>query len=145
MAELIKEKSCGAVVYKLDEKGRLRFLIIKQKTGHFGFPKGHVEKNETEAETAMREVKEETNIDVDINTGFRVVSTYYPAKGVLKDVIFFLATPKTDNPIAQPEEVAEVHWCSYFNAKQLLTHRQNRNILRNAIVYIKKNRLTKNK
>ena len=143
MAELIKEKSCGAVVYKVDEKGKICFLLIKQKTGHFGFPKGHVEPGETEEQTAIREIKEETNIDVNINTAFRAISTYYPAKGVLKDVIFFLATPKSEKIIAQPEEVEVALWCNYFYAKKLLTHRQNKNILRNALIFIKKNKLTK--
>ena len=145
MAELIKEKSCGAVVYKVNEKGKICFLLIKQKTGHFGFPKGHVEPGETEEQTATREIKEETNIDVKVNTAFRAVSTYYPTKGVLKDVIFFLATPKSDEIIAQPEEVEVALWCSYFYAKKILTHKQNKNILKNALIFIKKNKLTKTK
>lgn len=143
MCDYIKEKSCGAIIYKLDEKGRILFLLIKQKTGHYGFPKGHVEEGETEIETALREVKEETNLDVTIKPGFRAVSSYFPAKGIYKDVIFFLATPNNDDIIAQPEEVSEVVWLSYFDAKKTLTHRQNKNILRSAIVYIKRKRLTK--
>ena len=45
--------------------------MVKQLLGHWGFPKGHIEKDETEYETALREVKEETNIDARIIDGFR--------------------------------------------------------------------------
>ena len=53
------EKSCGCII--IEDK---KVLLIKQTNGVWGFPKGHVEENETELQTAEREVKEETNIDV---------------------------------------------------------------------------------
>jgi len=59
MDNMKKEKSCGCVVIK-DRK----ILVIYQIDGFWGFPKGHVEKNETELQTAIREIKEETNLDV---------------------------------------------------------------------------------
>ena len=60
---MTREKSCGAVVYKI-ENDDIRILIEKMKLGHYSIPKGHVENNETEIETALREIKEETNLDV---------------------------------------------------------------------------------
>ena len=47
MEERKKEKSCGIIVF--DDKNRV--LMVKHKEGHYGFPKGHVEPNETENET----------------------------------------------------------------------------------------------
>ena len=58
------EKSCGIVLFYSDE-----FLIIQHSNesnelkGHWDFPKGHVEDNESELETAVRELQEETGID----------------------------------------------------------------------------------
>ena len=60
---MIKEKSCGAITYKI-ENGIFYFLIEKMNKGHFSLPKGHVEKGESEVETAYREIKEETILDV---------------------------------------------------------------------------------
>ena len=54
---MIKEKSCGAVVYKI-VNNQYYFLIEKMKRGHFSIPKGHVEKGESGLETAYREIKE---------------------------------------------------------------------------------------
>ena len=55
-----KEKSCGAVVCRKGENG-LEILLIQHKNGgHWAFPKGHVEKKETEEEPALREIKAET-------------------------------------------------------------------------------------
>lgn len=130
-----KEKSCGAIIYK-KENNSLLFLLIQQKAGHFGFPKGHVEKNETEEETALREIKEETNLEVLLDTSFRVVTTYSPAQGVIKDVVFFLATPLNENIIAQVEEVASILWCDYKKANILLTHKDNKKILEQAKEFI---------
>ena len=58
------EICCGSVVFN-DNK----VLIIKHKYGHISFPKGHVEDNESEIDTAIREVKEETGIDIECITG----------------------------------------------------------------------------
>lgn len=139
MKEMKKEKSCGAVIYKIDENKRISFLIVKQKTGNFGFPKGHVEEGETEIETATREIKEETNIDVIIDPNFRMMSTYSPAKGVLKDVIFFIATPTSEDVVAQPEEIELAIWCDYYKARKTVSFKQNKVILKNAFYYIRKN------
>ena len=95
---MIKEKSCGAVVYKKDST--LKFLIEYMSQGHISLPKGHVENNETEIETALREIKEETSLDVIIDTNFREIISYSPKKGVIKDVVFFVAeTISANNPI----------------------------------------------
>lgn len=138
-----KEKSCGAVVYKIDENERISFLIVKQNIGNLGFPKGHVEEGETEEETAIREIKEETNLDVVVDTNFRMISTYSPARGVVKDVIFFVATPTSDEIIAQPEEIAVAMWCDYYKARRIINFRQNKQILRHAFNYIRKTKLNK--
>lgn len=65
---MLHEKSCGAVLFTT-EKGIKKFLLVE--SNYFGFPKGHVEENETEQETALREIKEETGVDATINPGFQ--------------------------------------------------------------------------
>ena len=58
------EKSCGAIVYR-KYHGNTEILLIKHiNSGHWSFPKGHVENDETEPETAIREIKEETGLDI---------------------------------------------------------------------------------
>ena len=69
------EKSCGGIVYRKFH-GNTEILLIKHiKSGYWSFPKGHVENSETEEETAKREIKEETGIDVYIDSGFRETVT----------------------------------------------------------------------
>ena len=68
---MMHEKSCGAIVYRKSH-GNIEILLIKHvNSGHWSFPKGHVEGSETEIETAKREIKEETAIDVMIDPTFR--------------------------------------------------------------------------
>lgn len=82
------EKSCGCIIIE-DEK----VLLVKQTKGHWGFPKGHVEADETEVETAIREVKEETNIDVEVEENKRYTMRYVTDKGnmtkYVKNFIFY--------------------------------------------------------
>ena len=100
-----KEKSCGVVVVK---KGKV--LLIKHNKGHYGFPKGHMEENETEIETAIREVKEETNIDVKVDEDKRYEISYYKDNGNLKTVIYFIGYPTNDDIEPQHSEISEVFW-----------------------------------
>ena len=64
------EKSCGAVVYQFRD-GTPLFLIEHMALGHVSLPKGHVEGNETEEETAARELREGANVEARVDTGFR--------------------------------------------------------------------------
>ena len=130
-----REKSCGAVVYKKKEDGVV-FLIEHMALGHVSIPKGHVEKGETETQTALREIKEETNLDVSLDTGFRNVITYSPRQGVVKDVVFFIAEAVSDELINQECEVSGLEWLLYEDAQKVLTFESDRETLRKAREYL---------
>lgn len=78
------EKSCGAICYTREEGAPRVLVICHRYGGHWAFPKGHVEAGESEEETAMREVREETGAQVRVRPGYREVTTYSPAKGVTR-------------------------------------------------------------
>lgn len=122
------EKSCGAVIFDGD-----KVLVIQQTEGHWGFPKGHVEEGETEIETATREIKEETNLDVEINEKYRYAERYFPAEDVEKDVIYFIAKKIGGNIVAQAEEVQSIEWLDIGDAMKKLTYESSKNVLRKAI------------
>lgn len=132
---MIKEKSCGAVVYK-KEKDKLYILIEEMKGGHFSIPKGHVEDNETEVETALREIKEETNLDVALDSNFREVVSYSPYQNCIKDVIFFIAEAKTFDTKEQLIEVSKIYWLEPYDAINKLTFESDKEVVRKALKYI---------
>lgn len=121
------EKSCGAIVL---DGGKI--LVIQQAEGHWGFPKGHVEAGETEVQTAIREIKEETNYDVEVNENFRYVETYSPKEGVEKDVVFFVAKKVAGDMRPQEEEVQNILWLTYEETLKRLTYENSKEILKKA-------------
>ncbi|RMA78623.1 NUDIX domain-containing protein [Metamycoplasma subdolum] len=136
--KVFKEKSCGAIVFK-KVNDLLHVLLVEQNVGNWSFPKGHVEEGESEEETAIREVKEETNIDINIIPNFREISTYSPKLFTMKDVIFFVAKPTSDILIKQDEEIKVVEWVSIKSAKNRITHDSDIEILNKAVeFYIQK-------
>ena len=112
------EKSCGAVIFNDEDK----VLIVKHNAGHWDFPKGHMEAGETETQTALREVKEETNIDIDILEDYRYESHYSPKENVEKTVVFFLAKSKSEKLEKQDAEIANIGWFSYKEALDIITY-----------------------
>lgn len=133
----MKEKSCGAVVYKKENDG-LKFLLVHQSNSHYSFPKGHTEKEETEIETALREIKEETNLDVEIDTNFKKVITYLvESKNVLKDCVYFVATPISFDLKSQEGEIEECIWCSYDEIMEKLEFENSKEVFKEAYKYIK--------
>jgi len=125
------EKSCGAVLF-LEEIGLRRYLILKSVKGHWSLCKGHVEGSETERETAIREIREETALSVDFVENFREVITYSPYSGCMKDVVFFLARVTGGTLSCQPEEVAQAEYLPFEEAAARLTHDSDRATLTKA-------------
>ena len=134
---MLHEKSCGAIVYRKSH-GNTEILLIKHiNSGHWSFPKGHVEGNETEVETAIREIKEETAIDVMIDPTFRETVSYYPKRDTQKTVVYFIGKAKNYDYIPQDEEISEIRWVDIGYASNILTYENDKNIVNKAKTAIK--------
>jgi len=99
-----------------------------------------VEQGEQEAETAAREILEETGLTADIDGGFRQVVTYSPAPGIVKDVVFFTATPAGGTERRQEEEIAQLGWFSFREARALVTFATDEEVLLAAEEYLGRDR-----
>lgn len=131
------EKSCGIILY--NEKKQ--YLIIRHLTGHWDFPKGHVEKNETEEETALREIMEETGLGATIYAGFRETVNYLVRGHIPKEVVYFMGRPSSDRVVMQPEEVSDFAFLLYPEARQRLSFESNRKLLDKAQRFAEENNL----
>ncbi|MFZ2257053.1 MAG: bis(5'-nucleosyl)-tetraphosphatase [Clostridiaceae bacterium] len=119
------EKSCGIILY--NEKKE--YLIIRHVAGHWDFPKGHVENSETEEETALREILEETGLEAIIFDGFRETVNYLVRGRIPKEVVYFMGRPTTDQVTMQPEEVCDFAFLPYCEARLRLSFESNRKLL----------------
>ena len=130
------DKVCGAVVFR---KGKERqYIIIKNLSGHIGFPKGHCEDGESEEETARREVLEEIGISVSLIPGFRCEMHYEAAiEGEIleKTGVYFLAAVNEEAVKIQNEEIPDWWTLPYEEALQKVNFGSDRNILRRAQYY----------
>ena len=111
---MLHEKSCGAIVYR-KYHGNTEILLIKHiNSGHWSFPKGHVEGDETEEETAKREIMEETGIDVNLDTTFREIVSYSPRKDTQKIVVYFIGKAKNTDYHCNPFPDGIPGWCRNY-------------------------------
>ena len=134
---MLHEKSCGAIVYRKSH-GNIEILLIRHiNSGHWSFPKGHVEEGETEVETAKREIMEETSIDVIIDPTFRETVTYSPRRDTMKVVVYFLAKAKNVDYVPQADEISEIKWVDIVHATNLLSYENDKNIVTKARMAIK--------
>ena len=134
---MIYEKSCGFIAFKEKHNKRL-YLIIRASNGEYGFPKGHMEHNETESETAIRELQEETNCEAQIIDGFRRQIEYkLPRKeNIIKRIVYFLGKCTEDHIICQESEISEAIFVPFDTALELLSFEGTKKILKEADAYL---------
>lgn len=134
------EKSCGAVVFTRDG-GQLRYVIIRSPEGFYGFSKGHMESGETEQQTALREIKEETGLAVSLLPGFRTEDSHALVRegrpDVTKRIVYFLAEYSGQALCAQRSEVSAIGLMTYQEAMDCFQFESSRRILREAADYLK--------
>ena len=133
---MTEEKSCGAVVFTR-KTGELQFVLIRQTNGIRGFPKGHMEPGESEQQTAIREIREETGLSVTLLDGFRETEQYEMHGGTRrKTVIYFLAEVIGGVLAYQPEELTNAAFLDYSQATELLGFEKKRQILKKAYDFL---------
>lgn len=132
------EKSCGVVVFRY-EGGIRKYLVLHYPSGHWDFPKGHVEKGEERHETALRELEEETGIkDFKFVKNFEHAISYrYNKNGKPshKQVIFFLGETKVEK-IKISFEHKGFLWLKYEEALKRVTFDNAKKILKASEKYL---------
>ncbi len=142
--ELRYEKSCGAVVY-YQQDNDIKYVLVCEHGGYWVFPKGHVEAGETELETALREIKEETGLTVTLVDGFRIIDEHNLARegrpNTIKQTVYFLAKCDDPNFVAQESEISKIELLDFEPAMAKLQFDSFKNILMQAHDFLeKKNR-----
>lgn len=132
------EVSCGAVVFTR-KNNEILYVIVKSNEGYYGFPKGHVKENETEEQTALREIREETGLEVRIIPGFKTVDEHpLPKKaGVIKRVIYFAAEYDGQNINYQKEELLGAYLMTYEEAMGVFQFKSSKRVLSEADDFIR--------
>ncbi|MBR2048816.1 MAG: NUDIX domain-containing protein [Oscillospiraceae bacterium] len=111
-------RSCGVIPYRQTD-GTREYLVVLQTNNCWSFPKGHMERGETEPETALRELFEETGLTAELTPGVRAVSEYRTHLGSLKQVVLFLGRVNGD-VIPQEKEVVDWRWVRAEELKDYL-------------------------
>lgn len=128
------EKSAGAIVFR-QEKKKIYYLLLHYPAGHWGFPKGNIEKGEKLKKTAKREIKEETGIEeIEFIPKFKEsIKYFYKLKGknIFKIAIFFLVKTK-EKEIKISWEHLGYQWLPYEKTLERLIYKNAREILEKA-------------
>lgn len=130
------EKSCGAVIFDSRKKDA-RVLIIRQLAGHYCFVKGHMEVHETEADTALREIKEETGLEVKLDTKFSQKTHYFLPNGNEKENTYFIAYVSGGKEHMEKDELSHMYWMKPIEALGCITYDNDAELLKQAMKYRK--------
>jgi bis(5'-nucleosidyl)-tetraphosphatase len=126
----MEERSAGAIVYN-QTKGFRRYVLLFNG-GHWDFPKGNMEKGESEEQTVLREVREETGLgSIALIKGYRkVIEYFYRRDGttVHKRVVFLLARTDEDEVRISSEHQA-FGWFNFAQALEKTTHVNSKKLL----------------
>ena len=131
----LRERCCGAAIFARRD-GQILWLTETTRKGHTALCKGHMEPGEDEHQTAHREIREETGLNVSFLGDFRQISRYSAFADRVKTVTFFLARTESTDAVPQPEEIRWVHFLPFDQALDSLTYADDRRILTAARDYL---------
>ncbi|MFH2137871.1 MAG: NUDIX domain-containing protein [Candidatus Omnitrophota bacterium] len=136
-----EEFSAGAVIFRKETAAVLFLMIYSARNKRWGFPKGHIEPNETEQQAALREIKEETGLhDLKIIDGFREEDIYeaisnrgeFKGQKIEKHSVFFLMETYQEKIVVDKEEIGDHKWLEYEDALAVLDFDSAKLILKKA-------------
>lgn len=112
-------RSCGVLPWR-EENGRKEYLIVfEQFSQCWSLPKGHMEAGETEAETALRELFEETGLTAQLDTG-KSATIEYPISPIGKKQVVFFPGRVSGTPKTRPGEIERFKWVTAEQLKDYL-------------------------
>ncbi len=130
-----QEISAGGVVFRMED-GRPLFLLIRDSYDNWGFPKGHVERDEAPERTAVREVEEETGLHgLLLRDAIETIDWYFRFRKRLihKVCHFYLMESEHADTSPQLEEgITECSWLPLDEALERISYANARGVLERA-------------
>jgi 8-oxo-dGTP pyrophosphatase MutT (NUDIX family) len=131
------EVSAGGVVYRRSDEG-VEVVLAARRTRRgdlaWGLPKGLVEPDETPEQAAVREVREETGLEAEVEASLGEIRYFYVWEGVRvrKAVHFFLMRATGGDVSQHDDEMEEVRWFPLSVALRRATYKGEREVLQRA-------------
>ena len=113
------EKSCGVLPYRTVNGKREFLLVFESFSKCWSLPKGHMEAGETEEQTALRELWEETGLSGKLDTSRRATIEYPISEVARKQVVFFPGETSGE-PRVRPGEIDKYKWVTAGELKDYL-------------------------
>ncbi len=131
--------SSGGVVYRLNGDCLEVVLCGRNEPVTWSLPKGTPDAGETIEQTALREVREETGLDVVIEDFIRSIKYWFSRDGVRihKTVHFFLMSPIGGSPDRHDPEFDRVGWFDFAVAIETLTYKNEAHVVEEASKLVK--------
>lgn len=139
--KLKQTKSVGIIVFKRFGNKARKFLLLHYEAGHWDFPKGGVEEKESEKETALRELSEETGLtQVVFVPRFReAINYFFTDEGeLIKKAVAYYLGEVSRSDVALSFEHTDFKWLSFGDAVKQLTYANSREVLRKANSFLEK-------
>lgn len=118
LTDAASQKSCGVIPYRRNQENT-EYLIVLQTNGCWSFPKGHMEPGETEIQSALRELREETGLSASLQMDLRAVSEYEIAPYVRKQVVLYVGEVSGEIAL-QETEIVRCLWVGKEELKNYL-------------------------
>jgi len=119
----------GGVISRHTNRDTEILIIHRGRYNDWCLPKGKLDKNESFAEAAVREVKEETGYDARITDFAGCVA--YKVKQIQKIVLFWMMETISRNSFEPSEEVEEIKWIDVPGALEILAYPKERELIKN--------------
>ena len=131
---MIREFSAGGVVVRRMQ-GRPFVAVVRVRDQILALPKGHPDGEESAAEAARREVREETGLEAEVVERLGDVKYWYVRGGerVMKIVAFFLFRYRSGSVENHDHEVEEALWIPLDEAPERLAYRSEKEIAQTAL------------
>ena len=113
------EKSCGVLPYRIENGQQVFLLVFETFSQCWSLPKGHMEAGETDTQTALRELAEETGLTAKLDTSRSAVIEYPISKVARKQVVFFLGEVQ-GSPTVRESEIDTYKWVTAAELKDFL-------------------------
>lgn len=125
------------MVYRRSDEG-VELVLAARRTRRgdlaWGLPKGLVEPDETREQTAVREVREETGLEADVEASLGEIRYFYVWEGVrVRKVVHFFLMRATGGDVSQHDhEMEDVRWFPLSKALRRATYKGEREVLQRA-------------